>query len=97
MSSLAGGAARPPLEKAFCSTSPLGVAGFDPSFPGSPLVRVVDPDVARPLLEALVPHAPAGDEVLRVYVEGQPGVRDALVDAGGEVVMRVLRLEGHLP
>jgi GNAT superfamily N-acetyltransferase len=75
----------------------VGVAGFDPAFAGSPLFRVVDPDVARPLLEALAPCAPAGDERLRVYVEGQPGVRDVLVDAGGEVVMRVLRLEGHLP
>lgn len=75
----------------------VGVAGFDPSFPGSPLFRVVAIDVARPLLEALAPHARAGDEALRVYVEGQPALQQALIDVGGEVVMRVLRLEGDLP
>lgn len=33
----------------------------------------------------------------RVAVEGQPALRDALVGVGGEVAMRVLRLEGTLP
>jgi len=75
----------------------VGVAGFDPAFPGSPLFRVVDVDVARPLLAALAPHARAGDDALRVYVEGQPALCDVLVGVGGDVVMRVLRLEGDLP
>jgi hypothetical protein len=75
----------------------VGVAGFDPAFPGSPLFRVVDVDVARPLLAALAPRARPGDDALRVYVEGQPALRDALVGVGGDVVMRVLRLEGRMP
>jgi ribosomal protein S18 acetylase RimI-like enzyme len=75
----------------------VGVAGFDPAFPGSPLFRVVDVDVARPLLAALAPQARPGDDALRVYVEGQPALRDALVGVGGEVVMQVLRLEGAVP
>jgi hypothetical protein len=75
----------------------VGVAGFDPAFPGSPLFRAVDVGVARALLVALAPHARAGDLSLRVYVEGQPWLRDALLAAGGTIVMRVLRLEGTLP
>ena len=75
----------------------VGIAGFDPSFPGSPLFRVVDVPVARPLLEAIVPHARAEDVDITVFVEGQPLLEDALCAAGGQVVMRVLRLEGELP
>ena len=75
----------------------VGVAGFDPAFPGSPLFRVARVDVARPLLQALQPHARPGDDVVNVYVEGQPLLRDAMVEVGGEVGMRVLRLEGPLP
>jgi ribosomal protein S18 acetylase RimI-like enzyme len=75
----------------------VGVAGFDAAFSGSPLFRVVDLGVARPLLAALAPHARARDDALRVYIEGQPALRDALVGVGGDVVMRVLRLEGDLP
>jgi GNAT superfamily N-acetyltransferase len=79
------------------SATLVGVAGFDPAFPGSPLFRVASVEVAGPLLQALQPHARPVDDVVNVYVEGQPAVRDALVAVSGEVVMRVLRLEGPLP
>jgi GNAT superfamily N-acetyltransferase len=75
----------------------VGVAGFDPAFPGSPLFRAVDAGVARVLLEGLRPFARPADESLSVFVEGQAPLRDALTGVGGEVVMRVLRLEGNLP
>ncbi len=58
---------------------------------------MVDVCVARPLLEALVPHARAEDVDITVFVESQPLLENALCAAGDEVVMRVLRLKGKLP
>lgn len=76
---------------------PLGVLALDPPFPGASPVRVRSPAVARALLEAVRAHAVASHEHLFVFAEGHPELLAALVEAGGEIAMRVLRMEGPVP
>jgi GNAT superfamily N-acetyltransferase len=74
----------------------LGCVAFDPHHPGAPVLRARAPKYARALIESLRAHALPEHDGFFVFVEGEPGLEAALVDAGADVVMRVLRMEGSI-
>lgn len=73
-----------------------GLAIFNPSFPGAWCFRAPTPDFARPLLEALRPHAPEAVPHVMAVVE-DPGVAELLVAHGAELRMELYRLSGPIP
>lgn len=77
--------------------APVGVACFDPAFPGAFPFCVARPTLAAPLLGALAPHARQGDPALQLVIEHDDALADALLAAGGEERMRLLHLAGPLP
>lgn len=77
--------------------APVGLACFDPAFPGAFPFRVARPSLARPLLEALAPHARPGDLDLQIVVEDDDALTDALLAAGAQVRLRMLHYRGPLP
>ncbi len=75
----------------------VGACLFDPTFPGCFSFRARSPEVARALLEALRPHAPAEVPHVQVVVERDEPLAEALVSAGAAVRMRSLHYEAELP
>jgi GNAT superfamily N-acetyltransferase len=71
-----------------------GFAAFDPSFPGAYPFRVARKELARPLLEALRPHARHPDLV--VVVEGDPELARALIAAGARVELELVQMGAAL-
>jgi GNAT superfamily N-acetyltransferase len=76
---------------------PVGLACFDPQFPGAFPFSVARPALAAPLLRAIAPHARPGDASLQVVVEHDDALTDALLGAGAEVRMRLVHYIGPLP
>lgn len=74
----------------------VGFAAFDPSFPGAAPLRLARPDLARAMLEALRPHARPEHASVRLFVEGDPRLVEALRQCGARVVLEALRMEGAL-
>ncbi len=70
------------------------VAIFDPDFPGAYPFRAKDGTTALALLAAL--HAFAKHDFIQVVVEGQPTVRDALVEAGAVVRFEIVHMSAPL-
>lgn len=77
--------------------APVGVACFDPAFPGAFPFCAARPALAAPLLRALVPHARPGDLDLQVVIEDDDDLGNTLVAAGAVVRMRLLHYAGPLP
>jgi GNAT superfamily N-acetyltransferase len=78
---------------------PVAWVAFDPALPGAPGLWARSAGCARAVLEALLPHAPhalPGHDRLFVYLEGDPALEAALVGAGADVTMRMLRMEGAI-
>jgi ribosomal protein S18 acetylase RimI-like enzyme len=76
--------------------APVGVACFDPSFPGAYPFCVARPPLAVTLLEALRDHARPGDTQVQIVVEDDDVLVDALVASGAGVRMRLLHYRGVL-
>lgn len=76
---------------------PMGFAAFDPHFPGAAPFRVRNIDVAAALFDGMRPYAKPEFDGLRVFVEGDKALEDAITAAGGRVVLRALRMAGELP
>lgn len=74
----------------------VGVAAFDPGFPGAFPFRVAAPALARPLLEAMRPHARPGDAEVKMVLADDDGGEPTLVAAGAEVRMRTVHFVGPL-
>jgi ribosomal protein S18 acetylase RimI-like enzyme len=74
----------------------VGVAAFDPGYPGAGLFRVRGPEPARALLEGIQRHALPDHDHLHVLVEGDPSLEATLATAGADAVMRMLRMEGEI-
>lgn len=70
---------------------------FDPDFPGAFPFRVAAPTLARPLLEALRPHARPGVDAVGLVVEDDDALAALLVAAGATVRARMVQYEGPLP
>lgn len=69
---------------------PVAFAAFDPAFPGVYPVRVTRVGLARPLFDALRPHA-REDRVL-VFVEGDRALYEAVAAAGAELRHALYRM-----
>jgi DNA-binding NarL/FixJ family response regulator/GNAT superfamily N-acetyltransferase len=72
----------------------VGFTAFDPSFSSAYPFRVARPELARPLFEALRPHARQPD--LIVSVEGDAPLTRALVTAGGRVEFELAQMGAAL-
>lgn len=77
-------------------SGPVGIAAFDPGFPGISPIRVRAPRHARALFDAARPPHAADTDHLHVFVEGSPDLEAALAAVGAEPTMRVLRMQGML-
>lgn len=77
--------------------APLGVACFDPAFPGAFPFAVVRPALAGSLLRAIRPHARPDDPAVDVVIERDAALADALIAAGAELRQRLLHYAGPLP
>ena len=75
----------------------VGVAAFDPLFPGAFPFRVTRPELALVLLRALRPYARLDHTFIGVVVEDQPALADALLAAGAEVRLETVHMKGSLP
>ncbi len=74
----------------------IGVASFDPSFPGAFPFRVAEPLFARALLEALRPHALPGHDHLGVVAENDPSLTRLLLENGAAQRMEIVHYRGVL-
>ena len=77
--------------------APLGYASFNPGFPGAFPFRLARVALARNLIEAIRPHAPAGVPHVQFVVEDMPELTKLLCDAGGKVRMVFCHYRGELP
>jgi GNAT superfamily N-acetyltransferase len=77
--------------------APVGVACFDPSYPGAFPFRVARPTLAVLLLDALAPHVRTGDLDLQIMIEHDDALADTLIAAGAVERMRLLHYAGPLP
>lgn len=74
----------------------LGMAVFDPAFPGAFPFHVTRASLAGQLLRALAPHADRRYDFLKLLVERSPSVVSLLVGAGAEVHLETVHLRGPL-
>lgn len=81
---------------AYAGGEVVGVAAFDPGWPGCGTCRVTEVAVARALLEAAAARATSTEGSLHVLAESE-ALEAALVEAGGTVVMRTVHMEGEVP
>ncbi|MCB9656839.1 MAG: GNAT family N-acetyltransferase [Sandaracinaceae bacterium] len=75
----------------------VGLAQFDPTFPGAATFRVQRPSLARPLLEALLPLRRPEHAHLRVRVEDDQALAEFLLAHGGTLVVHTQHMAGPLP
>lgn len=76
----------------------VGLACFEPSFPGAFPFAVARPGLAAALLEALRPYARSGDSFLALVVERDPALVELLRrEAGAMVSFELFHMEGDLP
>jgi GNAT superfamily N-acetyltransferase len=76
---------------------PVGLASFDPSFPGAFPFKVARPGLAAALLDAMRPHARPGDTFVRLVAENDEPLADAFRTAGARVRLETFHMEGELP
>lgn len=74
----------------------VGVASFDPCFPGSFPFRVADPTFARALFEGMRPHALAKFSHVGLVVEDDAALVEMLVAHGAKVRLEIVHYEGAL-
>jgi ribosomal protein S18 acetylase RimI-like enzyme len=75
----------------------LGVAIFDPAFPGASPFRVARPELAVELLAALRPHALPPLPYMQLIAENDAGLARLLVERGAKVRFEMLHLSGIVP
>jgi GNAT superfamily N-acetyltransferase len=75
----------------------VGVACFDPTFPGCFPFKVARSEFARTLLEALAPFAPTDKDWIQLVVEDDVPLAKLLVARGAEFVFEILHFSGALP
>jgi len=74
---------------------PVGLAVFDPKFPGAFPFRVANLEAVRALLTAMRQHVP-NDEHVSLVVESDPPLARLLKEVGASVRHEILHLEGSL-
>ena len=73
----------------------VGVAAFDPKFPGAFPFRVRRLDAVAPLLTCLRQQVP-NDEVVHLVAEGDEALAKRLLDAGATVRDEIVHFQGTL-
>lgn len=73
----------------------IAFAPFDPTFPGTPMLHG-PADLAPALVEAVRHHADPQFDFVRLCVEGDRALADALLALGGETVFEILRLSASI-
>jgi GNAT superfamily N-acetyltransferase len=76
--------------------TPVGLAVFDPNFPGAFPFRVVDTAVVGALLGTIRAHVPS-HEFLYLMAEGDPRLTAMLTGVGATVRDEILHLKGSIP
>jgi GNAT superfamily N-acetyltransferase len=76
---------------------PVGAARFDPNYPGCFPFCARGAQVARAMLEAMVPEISADKPWIQVTVERDEPLVRALRAAGGALRLEIAHLEGPLP
>jgi ribosomal-protein-alanine N-acetyltransferase len=76
------------------ASGPCAFAVFDPAFPGVYPLGAARPEHARPLFDALHPHARAPH--LNIFVEGGEALANALLGGGATLTFEILRMGGAL-
>ena len=74
----------------------LGFAAYDPTFPGAAVFCATRPDLAGALLDAMRAWADPRFDFVRVTVEGNPPLAEAVLAMGAELVFEILRLSSPL-
>lgn len=74
----------------------VGVASFDPQFPGAFPFKVADPTLARPLFEGIRPHALPSYSHVGIVAEDDAALTRVLVELGAEVRLEIVHFEGAL-
>lgn len=85
------------VDCALSAEEAVGIACFDPWFPGAAPFLLKRADLARPMLEALRPHARPTDTYVRLVIENAPELSTLLLKAGAEIKVDLVRMEGELP
>jgi ribosomal protein S18 acetylase RimI-like enzyme len=76
---------------------PVAYAAFDQRLPGALVLCADRTGLVRPLLEVWRPHAaPSGADLVRLVVDGEPSLMQALVDVGAEVTFELVQMGGAL-
>ncbi len=75
----------------------LGFAAFSPGFPGAATFCAREPGLALPLLEAVRQHADPEFDFVRVTIEGDRALADAVIALGAQLVFEILRLSADIP
>lgn len=74
----------------------LGIAVFDPTFPGAFPFRAITLDAAQILLTSLGAHRQSSFDYIQLAIERDPALVDALLRRGATVHLRTLHMEGAL-
>jgi GNAT superfamily N-acetyltransferase len=74
----------------------VGVARFNPAYPGIYPFRVGEPALARALLEALRPHARPGDREVGLVIEDDDATVAVVRAAGAALKFEMLHMQGPL-
>jgi GNAT superfamily N-acetyltransferase len=74
----------------------VGVAAFDPTFPGAFPFQVVRPSLAPALLDALRALARPSDTFIRLVIEHDDQLDQAMRAAGAEVMVELFHMEGDI-
>jgi len=75
----------------------LGVAVFDPSFPGASPFRVARPELAADLLAALQPHALPSLPHMQFVADNDAELARLLVERGAKVRFEMVHMTGIVP
>lgn len=75
----------------------VGIACFQPKFPGTFPFRVARPTLAKNLLDAIRPFRSPDFEHVQVVVEDDAALKNLLVSAGGKVIFELMHMRGKIP
>lgn len=76
---------------------PVGLAVFNPEFPGAFPFKLAEASDARAVLEALRPHALPHLALMALVIEDAPSLEELFTSRGAEVRLRLIHHRGSLP
>lgn len=85
------------VDKADPAQPRVGLACFNPAFPGAFPFRVAHPSYARALLDAMKPHALPEHDSVGIVVEDDAALKQVMVDAGARIRFELFHMSGPIP